>query len=84
MGKCDLCQDLLEKGENPACVDACLMRCLKYGELEELRAKYGNKTLALPLPDSGITKPALVVNPSRLSMTGSNTKGTITNLREEL
>ena len=33
--KCDLCHDLLAKGEEPACVAACLMRCLKLEEFPD-------------------------------------------------
>ena len=32
--KCDLCRDLMSAGEEPACVAACSMRCLKVVELE--------------------------------------------------
>ena len=32
MTKCNLCADLLDKGQNPACVDACVMRALDFGE----------------------------------------------------
>ncbi len=27
---------------NPVCVDACMMRALDFGELDDLRAKYGS------------------------------------------
>ena len=36
--KCDLCKDRLEAGEKPACVEACPMKVLTYGELSELDA----------------------------------------------
>lgn len=34
--KCDLCKDRLEAGEKPACVEACPMKVLTFGELSEL------------------------------------------------
>lgn len=34
--KCDFCKDRLEAGENPACVDACPMKVLTYGDISEL------------------------------------------------
>lgn len=64
-GKCDFCVDLIDKGENPACVDACLMRALHYGELEELARKYGGSADAKGLPDSSITKPSLLIKPNK-------------------
>ena len=42
MGKCDLCRDLVDAGQNPACVDACLMRCLDWGDIDELRERHGD------------------------------------------
>jgi anaerobic dimethyl sulfoxide reductase subunit B (iron-sulfur subunit) len=41
MQKCDLCAERWKQGRKPVCVEACLMRCLEAGPLEELRAKRG-------------------------------------------
>jgi anaerobic dimethyl sulfoxide reductase subunit B (iron-sulfur subunit) len=62
MTKCDFCQDLLAKGQNPACIDACPMRALHSGPLDELQARYGltNAIEPLPLPR---TAPSLVITP---------------------
>jgi anaerobic dimethyl sulfoxide reductase subunit B (iron-sulfur subunit) len=70
MGKCNFCMDRIDNGENPACVDACLMRCLHYGELSELQEKYGTIRDIEPLKSSEKTQPSIVIAPSRLS-TGS-------------
>lgn len=38
MYKCDLCIDLIRKGKNPACVDACPNGAISYGAKEEMRS----------------------------------------------
>jgi len=40
MQKCEFCLDKLAENKKPVCVDACLMRALDAGPIEELRAKY--------------------------------------------
>ena len=68
--KCNACKDLRGKGENPVCVDACVMRCLEFGDLDQLRAKHGGEKLTdkiAILPDSGITQPSLLINPKSLA-----------------
>jgi len=82
--KCNFCYDLIDKGENPACVDACVMRCLDFGELEELKAKYGNLDAIAPLPPGDITNPALVITPHKHAKLVGDTSGHILNLPEEL
>jgi anaerobic dimethyl sulfoxide reductase subunit B (iron-sulfur subunit) len=82
MGKCDLCRDFIDNGENPACVDACPMRCLEYGEVGELRAKYGNTAYVEPLPLPDMTNPSIVIKPSRLN--SGNKPGKVMNAEEEL
>lgn len=65
MGKCDFCGDLLEQGKEPACVAACPMRVLEYGELEILRGKYGSVAQTQGMPDCARTNPSLVITPHR-------------------
>lgn len=65
MSKCDMCADLFLIGENPACVDACPLRALDWGEMEKLREKYGTITAVSPLPDGSITKPSMILTPHR-------------------
>lgn len=80
MTKCDFCLDLQAKGENPACVDACVMRALDFGDIEELRAKYGNVNEVEPLPSADITNPSLVIGPHKDAQpTGAGT-GSISDL----
>jgi anaerobic dimethyl sulfoxide reductase subunit B len=61
VGKCNLCIDLMEKGQDPACVSACVMRALEVGEIEELRKKYGNTRDVKGIPSSEITGPSLTI-----------------------
>jgi anaerobic dimethyl sulfoxide reductase subunit B len=65
MSKCDMCADLRAIDKNPACVDACPLRALDWGDMAELRGKYGNITSVDPLPDSSITNPSMILTPHR-------------------
>ena len=70
--KCDACRDLTAKGKNPACVDACVMRCLDFGEKEDLIAKYGPDLvcdLAI-LPSSEITNPNVLIKAKENALEG--------------
>ena len=60
--KCGLCRDLLQNGEQPACIASCMMRALAWGPVDELKARYGpGLVTALPcLPDGG-TGPHLLI-----------------------
>jgi anaerobic dimethyl sulfoxide reductase subunit B (iron-sulfur subunit) len=42
MQKCDFCHERLSEGKKPICVEACPMRALDAGPIDELYAKYGN------------------------------------------
>lgn len=61
--KCDSCKALRDAGKNPVCVDACTMRCLDFGDIEELRAKYGNDLTSdqVFLPASDETTPSVLI-----------------------
>lgn len=82
MTKCDLCSDYVAEGKDPACVASCPSRALEYGEIDELRAKYGDTANIEPLPDPSITKPNLVVNPHRDAQLSGHGTGAIANPEE--
>ena len=45
MRGCNLCADLREIGEEPACVASCPMRALEFGDIDELCAKHAGEPL---------------------------------------
>lgn len=47
---CDTCAALRELGEEPSCVASCPMRCLEFGDLDELREKHGGECLIESCP----------------------------------
>lgn len=61
MHKCDACVDRLAQGLLPICVEACPQRAIEFGEISELRKKYGENANIAPLPSSNTTKPSLVI-----------------------
>ncbi len=84
MSKCNFCEDLLAKGENPACVDACPMRALGFGELSELQAKFGNLQAIEPLPKATITQPSVVITPHKDAQISGEGNGRILDLVQSL
>lgn len=60
--KCDMCKDYTAAGENPVCVDACLMRCIEWGNLEELKAKHGDALTEIPCMGESDTKPSTLIS----------------------
>lgn len=83
--KCDFCMDLIDAGETPYCVAACSMRCLEFGDIEELREKYGDVSYLTPIPSSDETGtgPNVVFTPSRWNPDG-DLEGVMTNEPEEI
>jgi anaerobic dimethyl sulfoxide reductase subunit B len=65
MTKCHFCYDYIDEGKPPACVAACPMRALDFGELSDLKQKYGGTAEIFPLPEANITEPALLIKPHR-------------------
>ena len=68
--KCDSCKSLRDAGLNPVCVDACPMRALDFGDMDELAAKYGDGLVnELPcLPEASLTEPCLFVRPKAAAL----------------
>jgi len=84
MTKCNFCQDLLASREAPACVNACVTRSISFGELGELRKRYGAVNAIAPLPPARVTNPSLVITPHKHAQRPEEATGRILNLPEEI
>lgn len=82
MSKCDFCLDRLQEGLNPICVDSCPQRAIEYGEISELRAKYGDNADVAPLPSSEMTHPNLIVHAHPKAVTNMDGQGELQNPKE--
>jgi anaerobic dimethyl sulfoxide reductase subunit B (iron-sulfur subunit) len=82
MSKCNFCYDYLDQGKPPACVGACPSRALMYGDLEELRAQYGDNAAVEPLPVAELTRPALVITPHKDAEASGQGTGSLSNPAE--
>lgn len=65
MTKCDFCVDQIDLSLPPACVAACPLRALDYGDLSDLEARHGPLPQLDPLPDKNHTQPALLLTPHK-------------------
>ena len=73
--KCDACAYLRAKGKNPACVDACPNRALDFGDLDELKAKYGSDLVSkvAVMPESE-TNPSVLIKSKDFAVEGEFTE----------
>jgi anaerobic dimethyl sulfoxide reductase subunit B len=63
MTKCNFCVERIDAGLPPACLAACPLRALDFGERGELEARYGAAPAIYPLPAVELTSPALAITP---------------------
>ena len=59
--KCGFCQERWQEGKKPVCVEACPMRALDAGPMEELMEKYGNVKEAAGFAYSQEIRPSVVM-----------------------
>lgn len=65
MQKCDFCLDRWQECKKPVCVEACPMRALEAGPLEELKAKFGNVNKAAGFIYSPEVRPSIILKGKR-------------------
>ena len=41
--QCVLCEHLMRRGENPACVKSCMAKCIEFGRIEDLALELRRK-----------------------------------------
>lgn len=65
VSKCDMCYERIDQGLLPRCVEACPASIIKFGEINELRAEYGDDIEIVEklynLPSHKISKPNVVI-----------------------
>lgn len=59
--KCDGCAARVEAGKAPVCVEACPLRALDFGPIDDLQQRYGRERDLPPLPDATATAPNTVI-----------------------
>jgi anaerobic dimethyl sulfoxide reductase subunit B (iron-sulfur subunit) len=65
MQMCNFCLERWAENKKPICVDACPMRALDAGPLEELKAKYGDTKEAAGFTYSSQTHPSIIFKPKQ-------------------
>jgi len=63
MQKCDFCIDRWPEDKKPICVDACPMRALDAGQVDEMQTKYGEVKEAAGFAYSDELRPSVVFKP---------------------
>lgn len=80
--KCNACEERLDQGVLPICVMACPSRALDLGPIDELRERFGEDAQIYPLPAPSLTKPNLVITPSRAALDPEAVNVRVANPRE--
>ncbi|WP_283169682.1 DMSO/selenate family reductase complex B subunit [Curtanaerobium respiraculi] len=79
--KCDGCAERVAGGANPICVDACPLRALEFGTVEEME-KLGARANIAPLPADTFTNPNLYIKATGDARPTDTDEGMIVNQLE--
>ncbi len=82
MTKCDGCFSRVAENKKPVCVEACPLRALDLGPIDELRKEHGTLAAVAPLPPEDYTHPNLVIKPNRKARPAGDRSGFLANPRE--
>lgn len=81
--KCDGCTGRVAEGKGPICVEACPLRALEFGDMDDIAARHPNTASAImPLPDPAYTMPNLQILPSPAALRADGEPGFISNEKE--
>lgn len=81
--KCDGCAERVAAGMNPICVEACPLRALEFGDIEELRSKHPDTVDGIaPMPTGEQTTPSIAINPCPAAKEPGDKTGAIANEKE--
>ncbi|WP_350454954.1 DMSO/selenate family reductase complex B subunit [Slackia heliotrinireducens] len=81
--KCDMCRDRVAAGLRPICVDACPLRALDWGDIEELKTKYPDAVDGIaPLADPSQTTPSILIGTCPACKEVGDTTGMVNNQKE--
>jgi anaerobic dimethyl sulfoxide reductase subunit B len=75
MTKCTGCSDDVARGRQPACVAACPLRALDFGEATALTAHHGETASFYPLPAASLTLPSLLLTAHAAGITDAADNG---------
>ena len=78
--KCDGCRDRVAAGLQPVCVEACPLRALEFGDIEELRKAHPDTVDGIaPLADGKATTPSIAILACPAAKDPGDTEGAIAN-----
>lgn len=80
--KCNGCAERVAEGKAPICVDACPLRALDFGPIDELRSKYVGTDSVPPMPEASYTLPNIVVKECPATALAENEAGLVANILE--
>jgi anaerobic dimethyl sulfoxide reductase subunit A len=87
MTKCTFCADEIDAGGQPACVSACPLRVLHFGEREALEQQFSQASpdgpVIFPLPAEHLTRPALKIGAHQHARRAEDGRASVAN-REEV
>jgi len=82
MTKCNFCEDSLEAGLPPACVAACPMRTLDFGQRADLEARPGVLPAVYPMSQTASRDPNILIKPHREAQRATQESAEIANWEE--